>query len=268
MRAMRRKLALACVIALLLTACGAAMPSYVQAEESGKAEEHRPAEEYRFLIDDKAGLLTEEQHEALKSQYSELLEHVHVAFVTTDKGSSSTRLYAAAYVNREFPIGKGPAVIFLIDMANRYIYVYANQQGLSIVTEADARAITDNIYKLASNGDYYGCAQEAFSQILALCKKERIDRPVKHVTNALIAVVAGILITFYRAVHARTKEREGGDEAQQLQGMSALPAFSLAEPVVTKREKVWHSDSSSGGGSGGGGGGGGGSGGGGGGHSF
>ncbi|MBR3328236.1 MAG: TPM domain-containing protein [Atopobiaceae bacterium] len=209
-----------------------------------------------FVIDDAANLLTKSQETKLRNDYTELTEYVDTAFVSVASNSSSTDKFARSYVNREF--GSRAAVIFVIDMDNREIYVYANQAGLSLISRADARAITDNIYKLASKGDYYACADAAFSQILVKCQGGRIARPVKHITNALIAIVLGVLGTFFYTMYTRSRLARAGKKQRDAARLEAMPELVLSHPVVTRTERHYKSKSHGGGGGGGSGGGGGG----------
>ncbi len=176
------------------------------------------AETRTFKVDDQASLLTESERSKLKQDYTKLTEYIDVALATVSKNSSTTEKYASSYMQKTF--GSGAAVVFVIDMDNREIYIYSNQAGLATISRADARAITDNIYKLASQGKYYECADAAFSQILTKCEGGRIARPVKHITNLLIAIVLGILVNFFYAVWARSKERSKARVPQGPQGAS------------------------------------------------
>ena len=216
-----------------------------------------------FIMDDQANLLTEAERQQLQSDYAALTEYVNTAFVTANSVSGSTAAFAESYVKRNFD--SSAAIIFVIDMDNRQIYVYANHSGLSYVSSADSRAITDNIYKYASKGDYYACADAAFSQIFTKCQGGKIARPVKHITNALIAVVAGILLNFILAVRTRSRQQKKTVTSAELRNMALLPDLALDAPILIKSERHYNSSDSgsSGGGSGGGGGGGGGGG-----HSF
>lgn len=208
-----------------------------------------------FLMDDQAGLLTKEERSQLQSSFSQLTDYANVAFVTTDRVSGSTASYAKSYVNSHFD--SGAAIVFVIDLDHRQLYIYSNARALDMVSAADARAITDNIYTYATRGDYYACADAGLSQILTRCQGGRIARPVKHITNALIAVAAGILLNFVLAVFSRSGFSERRATATEMREMAVLPDYELGEPVLLKTEKHYHS-SDSGGGSGGGGGGGGG----------
>ncbi len=219
-----------------------------------------------LLVDDGADLLTDEEEEALIWRYSAITEYMDAAFVSTNHAQGSTSAFAERYAIQHY--GNNPAVIFLIDMDNREIFVYSNGSALKTISKADARAITDNIYKIASRGEYYECADQAFRQIYTKCEGGRLARPVKHVTNALIAVLAGILLNYLIAVQSRIPKAQrrttGNVNVSVSREMASMPGIALAAPIVLS--SIRHTKSSSSG-SGGGGGGGGHSGGGGG-HSF
>ena len=163
----------------------------------------------------------------------------------------------------------------MIDMYNRQIYVYANGDALKTISKADARAITDNIYKYASQGDYYGCICKAMDQILGKCQGQKLARPVKHITNAMIAILLGILINYLIVVSSRRARYErrtkGSVSVTASRRAPILPGIGLAGAILLSSMRVYHESDSGGGGIGGGGFGGGGGGGhigGGGGHSF
>ena len=92
--------------------------------------------------------------------------------------------------------------------------------------------IHNNVYKSASRGDYYECADRTFSQILGKCRGERLARPVKHITNALIAVLCGILLNYYLTVYSRIPDPEprtkGEVNVSVTRQMASMPGISLA----------------------------------------
>ena len=210
----------------------------------------------RLVIEDNAQLLTEAEKARLISQYSEITQYMEAAFVTTNYSRGSTASFAENYAIEHY--GNDPAVIFLIDMDDREIYVYANGSALKTISKADARAITDNIYRDATRGNYYACADGAFRQILARCQGERLARPVKHITNALIALLLAVLLNYYLTVHSRKPRKErrtqGTVTASVSQRPSVIPGLTLAMPVLLSSVKRYKdSDSGSDGGGGGGG---------------
>ena len=224
-----------------------------------------------LVIDDGADLLTDEQETLLKVKYADLALYMDAAVVTTNSSMSTARAYAQDYAVRNY--GTTPAVIFLIDMDNREIYVCTNRDAVKVISNADSRAITDNIYTYASKGDYYSCTDKALEQILARCRGEKLARPVKHITNALIAVLFGVLINYFVVVSSRKPKAErrtkGNVNVSVSRAMAAMPGIALAAPVVINTVRRYKESSShrSGGGGGFSGGGGGFSGGGGG-HKF
>ena len=226
----------------------------------------------RFVVSDSAELLSATELATLQDDYARLTDYLDVAFVTCATNPASTESFAQTFVEQTF--GQDAAVAFVIDMDNRMLYVYANHAGLQTISEADARAITDNIYTLASNGDYYACTQAAFEQILAKCEGGRIARPVKHITNALIALVLGTLANFFLAMRSRAGTTRRKRKKAALARTEALPKFLIFTKVTRTVTHHIHSGSGGsgfgggGGRSGGGGGFGGGGRGGGGGHRF
>ncbi|MBE5998858.1 MAG: TPM domain-containing protein [Sarcina sp.] len=255
-RGRRSKKRIVLILLALLVFCAAALsPVSLMAAQASK----------RLVVEDGADLLTDEEEAWLIEDYSAITEYMDAAFVTTEHSAGSTSAFAEQYAIRHY--GNDPAVIFVIDMENRELYIYANGPALKTISRADARAITDNIYKIASRGDYYECADLALSQILSKCSGGRLARPVKHATNALIAVLAGILLNYFITVSSRRprveRRTKGSVDVSVSRQMATMPGISLALPIVLS--SVRHYKSSSSGGSGGGGGG---HSGGGGGHSF
>lgn len=224
-----------------------------------------------LTVEDNADLFTEIEETELAALGAGITDYMAAAVVTTASAPGGTLAYAEACAIRRY--GNDPAVIFLIDMDNRQIYIYANGRAQKTISKADARAITDNIYKDASRGDYYACAAGALEQILARCQGARLSRPVKHITNALIAVLFGVLINYLIAAGSRVPRKARRTRGEVTASVSArrtiLPGVSIAAPIVISSARHYKSSGSGGGGGGhGGGGGGGGHSGGGGGHSF
>ena len=209
----------------------------------------------QLVVEDDADILTPDEEARLIRDYSAITEYMGAAFVTTDAASAGTSAFAEDYAISHY--GNNPAVIFVIDMYDRELYIYSNGTALKTITRADARAITDNVYKSASRGDYYECADRTFSQILGKCRGERLARPVKHITNALIAVLCGILLNYYLTVYSRIPDPEprtkGEVNVSVTRQMASMPGISLALPIVLSSVKHYKSRSSGGSGGGGGG---------------
>lgn len=220
---------------------------------------------YTLLIDDQANLLTEEEELQLKEDMKSLLAYGNIAFTSTNYNSSSTSTFARSYYHEHFDTESG--TLFVIDMANREIYIFSDGENYRYITNSKAYLITDNIYKYATNEQYYLCAKKAFEQIKTVLEGGKIAEPMRHTSNIVLSLVVSFMICFFFVT--------GKSKIQAASGNSILKncdvAFAVNDITGTKTgtHKVYNPPSSSGGSSGGGGGGGGGgSSGGGGGHGF
>lgn len=222
---------------------------------------------YGVVIDDRADLLTEDQEEALAAVMEPITKYGGAAFLSVDDNASTAESLARSFYRETF--GTDSGTLFLIDMDNRKIWIHSDGAVYKAVTTADAETITDNVFRYASAGNYYDCAAGAYDQIFRLLEGERIARPMKYISNAVLAVILALLANFvFISRYARLKKPKDRELLA-----NAEYYFKSTPPAVeyTGQTKVYDpvSDSSSGGGSSGGGGsGGGGSSGGGGGHSF
>lgn len=227
-----------------------------------------PETGYKAFINDDEDLLTDGEEEALLQEMIRLTDFGNVGFVSCYAAGTTTEAYAREEYARM--LGSTSGSVLFIDMYNRIIQIHSNGAMYGIVGRSEAEAITDNIYKYASNGNYYACASACFSQIYELTGGGHIARPMKHITNALVAVTLAILINYIYVAIQRNKAKVNETKLVTAIAEGGVTA-DIAWTRVTKEVRV-SSDSDSGGGGGGfsGGGGGGGSsgGGGGGGHSF
>lgn len=221
---------------------------------------------YKVILEDDADLLTPEEEASLISVMNEITEYGNVAFKTVDINYSSTSGYASSYYHEQF--GSESGTLFLIDMDNRMLYIFSDGDLYKIVSKGRANTITDNVYRYASNGDYFNCSKEAFSQIYTILNGNEIAQPMKYISNALLAILLALLINFIIINRVTGLRRAGNDPMIH----AAKAGFQFSEPDVTflNETRVYSpvESSSGGGGHGGGGGGGGHSSGGGGGHSF
>lgn len=149
---------------------------------------------YRVVIEDNAELLAEEQETALEEVMKDITAYGNVAFVTVAENSSSAESFARSYYQRQF--GTNSGTLFLIDMDNRKIWIHSDGAVYKVITTAYANTITDNVYRYASDEEYYECAAEAYRQIYALLEGQKIAQPMKYISNALLAMILALLINF------------------------------------------------------------------------
>lgn len=168
----------------------------VTTEQSERYE--NPETGYCVIVEDDANLLTEEEQAKLAEEMQGITAYGNVAFKSITENATSTSTYADDYYHTLFGMKSG--TLFLIDMDNRNIWVFSDGEMYDVITTAYAETVTDNVYRYASNEEYYKCASRAFGQITALLKGQRIAQPMKYISNILLALSLGLLLNFGLAV--------------------------------------------------------------------
>ncbi|MBR6527732.1 MAG: TPM domain-containing protein [Lachnospiraceae bacterium] len=261
--AILRKMFSFLLIALL---CFAIIPNKALATDGEPHPVYKnPDTGYQVILDDQADLLTPTQEEMLLSDMKPITVYGSVAFVSVDDNSHSTSNFARDYYYDQF--GSESGTIFLIDMDNRNIYIFSHGAVYQTITDTKADVITDNVYRHASDGDYFGCAKEAYHQIYTLLEGGHIAQPMKYISNALLALILAFLIHFGIVILVSGSHRASTKSILR----SAKTSFHNTTPNIIFQHETSRYDpveSSSSGGSSGGSRSSGGGGGGGGGHSF
>ncbi|MBR7079658.1 MAG: TPM domain-containing protein [Treponema sp.] len=207
---------------------------------------------FEAYIADDAGLLSEKEKDALLNDLIPITQWGNACFFTSDKnyGVSTEELAAEFYEQLYEPDTSG--TIFLVDMNERMLWIHSEGEVYKTINDNYAQTITDNVYKLASASDYYGCASKVFGQIGTLLSGGKIAQPMKHISNYLLALILALIICF---IYMKSSSKTQDEKAQP----KAEPIFNgtLANISVTKGRLTSRTiQSSSGGGSRGGGGGG------------
>ncbi len=153
-------------------------------------------EGYDVIIDDQAGLLTDDEKEELLPVMQDIGVYGHVVFVTTEENEKNAQQYCRDYFDANWEAGS--AVIFLIDMDNRVLRIesFGHGQLYNDISVAYANTITDNVYRYAGDQDYFHCAYTAFSQIYDVLEGKRIAQPMKYISNALLSLILSVFIIF------------------------------------------------------------------------
>ena len=207
---------------------------------------------YQVAVEDDADLLTDEEKALLAFDMRALTAYGNAVFKSVSYNNYSASWFAQDCYHRL--MGSESGTLFLIDMSNREIYIFSDGAVYKTVTTAYANTITDNVYRYASDQDYYQCASGAFGQIHALLSGRRIAQPMKYISNALLALILAALINYFlvRILSASSKP----DTREILNSVYARFAFSNVQRRLTSQSKVYQprSTDSSGGSHGGGGG--------------
>lgn len=153
---------------------------------------------YEVLIEDDANLLTEQEILQLKESMKPLTEYGNVIFKTINTNPHTTATYASKYYDEKYKNESG--TLFLIDMDRRYVYIYSSGKNYKIITKDKANIITDNIYKYATNKQYYLCAINAFEQVNTLLDGGKILEPMRYISNILISIIIAFFINFFIAL--------------------------------------------------------------------
>ena len=211
---------------------------------------------YRVVIDDEADLLTEAQEADLHAIMEKVLPYGNAAFVSVDQNATTTERLAETKFLEFF--GDTSGALLIIDMDNRYIQLIADGAVYKTVNKTRCNEITDNIYRYASQKDYYTCAAKAFEQVTRLLEGGKIAAPFRYVTNAFLAVCLALIGNF--AVMSLQRRKKVAPENALNVKVAVNTAGSVAKSAIVagvvlkmlSQRKTKHVESSGGGRSGGG----------------
>lgn len=257
----------ALLLALVLCA-GTVFAGGVRADAKAYGEENyylNPETNNMAVVYDEAGLLTDEEEALLLEQIAPLTEYGNIGFVSGhDLSHPNYKEYREYAYTSTFD--KQGGTVFFIDMTNRKVSIFSRGQNYKVISKGYANTITDNVYEYATDGDYYGCASEAFYEIGILLSGQRISQPMKYINNALLSLILSSLIVWLIVILMTLSKAPTKDAAAaNIRSNARLLGQTKRLMKVSTRSK---SSGSGGGGGGGGSSGGGGGGGGGGSHSF
>ncbi|MCQ2492673.1 MAG: TPM domain-containing protein [Lachnospiraceae bacterium] len=200
---------------------------------------------YDVIVDDGADLLSEEEEAELRKIMEPIASYGHVAFVSTNENDDTQENFCHQYYQNHWGSGEVNGVILLIDMENRVIRIQSDGDIYRMVDENYGDTITDNIYQYASEGDYYICAKEGFTQIYAVLNGYRIAQPMKYITNALVALILSILLMFVYVIFAST--RYAPSDAEMLDYLAYHVKIGKVTKTKLSRKKKYNAGSSGGG---------------------
>ena len=227
---MKKLFALLMILALLVPGLASAETVTRNNEETG----------FRAVIDDGAGLLDTAEYDSVFSTMMPITDYCHVGLYTYSGQSKEYVVNkAAAWAEKEF---NADCTLLIIDMATRQLTVWSSDNILKTLTQAKAYTITDNIYSYASRGEYAECAESAFNQMYRALKGEKVSGPMRTVSNALLALLAALLLA-YLFISARM-EQEVKVSLPEIATATVGAGAVIAAKTLTR--KVKHSSSSGG----------------------
>lgn len=212
-----------------------------------------PVTGYKAMIYDAAVLLTDEEKASLITDMEPITDYGTVLLVTIlENETSSADEYARQCYNTW--IGSGNGTVFLIDMDNRELIIYTNGHMQYMITGAVADSITDNVYRYATKEQYYDCCKEVFAEEYTVLQGEKIQQPMRYVSNAFFAIVIAFLLNYFLVKLLSTVNKPSNKKL--LMGVKHHQAYTHVSTKMTHTTKTYSPRESSGsGGSGGSGGG-------------
>lgn len=157
--------------------------------------------------------------------------------------------------------GSSDGVAFIINMSDRQLYTGGFGKCAGEFRSGDARDVTDNVYRKASDGNYYECLSQAFRQIDSILKNGFILRPMRIAVSVLLGLLCGFTIMFFVVIISRNGRGQKTTVPQGVENVSVKSAVFTGAVTGTLANAVMHryhrssGDGSGGGGSSGGGGG-------------
>lgn len=182
------------VLCFFVAAILAFMPCTVQAKVS--AVYTNPNTGYYVAIEDDANLLSADEKAMLAIDMTPITEYCSVIFYSTNYNSYGTTKTLAVEKTYEYFGNNGVSTSFIIDMDERNIWIYSRGGIQKIITTSYADTVTDNVYRYASNADYYSCASEAYKQMYKVLDGQRIAMPMKYASMGLLALILGFFFCF------------------------------------------------------------------------
>ena len=219
-------------------------------EDDPDLDKKNPDTGYHVIIYDGADLLTAGEIKDLAEDMAPITQWGSVAFVTTDYNDYNDIMrYSEKMFYKLFDDGDS-ATMMIIDMDEREISIYSDGYMHTVITDSYGYDITDNIYRYASNGDYYTCTSKAFEQMTMLLEGQKIARPMKVVCSAFMALLTSFLICFF-IVNGASKIQNTSN-AEMLSGAAKSLRYTTPRVVKTGETRTYSPQSSGSGGGGGG----------------
>jgi len=150
---------------------------------------------YSGVIVDKWDRLSEGQEQELLDIMRRATQYANIAYVIVeeDNDDAGTEKAAAAYLHNLFGRNTN-STVFYVDLNELYIY---NEGAASyIITSGKSYSITDNAFRYIQKNDYFSGGKVALDQMRRVLSGLSIPEPMKHICNALLALLLGALICF------------------------------------------------------------------------
>lgn len=234
------------ICAALLAAALAAVivvPCAVSASEAepfgGLPSRRNAATGYCAVVADEADLLTDAQEAALLDEMYPLTTYANIAVYTVDTETDLTDFERARIKRVELFGTDVNAAIFTVDLYLRRIVIQRRGIMEKYLTNSRSNNITNNVASYAKDGDYNKVCVTGVQQMLAVIQGDNVPKPMKYLSNGVIALILGCLTATFTAVYTSTtrKKREKTTAAETAAYVS-VPLLIEIESCEQRRQKV------------------------------
>ena len=181
----------AAILSVLILSCLAAFTAFSAITEEGLDPK------YKIIVDDEADFLEEADELKLVGDMRPLSKYGTVVFWTSQGSITDSETKAKNYIKKNVSTDINfSSVIFLIDMGTRQLEIFSCGKLRKTITISNSYSITNNVAWKATAKNYYGCASEAFSQMLALTKGNKVFVPMRYICSILLALAFALLFAY------------------------------------------------------------------------
>ncbi|MBR6040741.1 MAG: TPM domain-containing protein [Clostridia bacterium] len=193
---------------------------------------------YSAVIADEADLLTADEETRLLDKMYPLTEYANIAVYTVDTPTKLQDYERAREKRAELFGADADAAVFMVDMYLRRIIIQRRGNMETYFNNSRANNITNNVASIAKKGDYYKTCATAMDQMLSVVRdrnnaqtddvpKTVVPRPMMYLSNGVIALMFGAMISYFIAVKTSTTVRK-----------SVLKKVSSSETISMNEEPL------------------------------
>lgn len=205
---------------------------------------------------DLADLLTDAEEEKLISWINKTYgKEYNVLFLTTnDTGGKTTMIYSDDYMDQLFP-DTDENIAFVIDMANREIYVNTMGSAITKLDDTEIDKALDLGFKKITNSKYYECMQV----MSEYCLNELYNKSnfmSEYIANLKVSllfalIISAIIVAITIAIHNKANKRISAEKYESKESYEIIDKDAVYERSydTVQRDYYKPKSSSSGGGS-------------------
>ncbi len=147
--------------------------------------------DYKLVIEDNAELLTSEEETMLKEDMQPMIAYGNIAFKSINENEKTTKEYIEEYYEEHFQDDSG--TVFLIDVANKEIYIYSAGNNYQTITDEAAERIVNAVAPQVTNQEYYSASSRVYQLLYTYFTKDTIEIESEEGYKAIIEDDAKLL---------------------------------------------------------------------------